>query len=76
MSIRTSLENKLYEISLVLEKKYKFNKDIGVLEGLSGIAMFFFYYSKQIQDDRYSEVGNNIIWEIIEKIEIQKTKSI
>ena len=36
------LENRLKEISVLLEENYKSEPQIGVLEGIGGIALFFF----------------------------------
>ncbi|MGS2765261.1 lanthionine synthetase C family protein [Sinomicrobium sp. M5D2P9] len=62
------LRDKLEEISIVLEKKYRQMKDIGVLTGISGIAMFCFYYSRFSGKEYYAGVGSEILSEVFERI--------
>ena len=61
------LYKKLEEINEVL-KKDSDNNHIGVLAGISGRAMFHFYYARLIEDDEVAEIGVDIISEIVEKI--------
>jgi len=68
MNQESLLLNKLTEISAVLSKNHEGNKDIGVLSGISGIALFQFYYSRFIDDESYADIGVGIISSIIEKI--------
>ncbi len=68
MQIRLKLEKKLKEISEILSKEYKQNPDIGVLSGISGIALFHFYYSKYLKIDKYNDIGLDILSEVIDRI--------
>ncbi len=45
MELRICLQNKLTEIGNILFERVDQNKDIGVLGGISGIALFHFYFS-------------------------------
>ncbi len=62
------LKKKLIEIDLSLRSNYKNNSNIGVLSGISGVALFQFYYSKYIQQEVNADLGAEIVSEIIEKI--------
>jgi len=66
--VKLQLEKKLQEISTVLIREYKQNTAIGVLSGTSGIALFFFYYSKYLDVDTYADVGIEILEDIINRI--------
>ncbi len=68
MDIEERLRDKLSEISAILGTKAYENKEIGVLSGVSGIALFQFYYSKLLDDDTYAEIGAETITEAIELI--------
>ena len=46
MELKTALKTKLFEINKVLKSKYLNNKEIGVLGGVSGVALFHFYFSE------------------------------
>lgn len=61
-------EQKLLEISLALEKNYRLKSEVGLLDGLGGVALFFFYYGRFKNIDKYAEIGTQIIELIIEKI--------
>jgi len=63
---KSILEKKLIEIHHILESNYHKEKDIGALSGLSGISLFYFYYSKYLNID--SDIGLDIISNCIDKI--------
>ena len=62
------LRKKLKEIDLSLRENYKTNTNIGVLAGISGVALFQFYYAKFTNQEANENLGTEIIFEIIEKI--------
>jgi lantibiotic modifying enzyme len=66
--VKLQLEKKLQEISTVLIREYKQDNNIGVLSGASGIALFFFYYSKYLDIDTYADIGIKILEDIINRI--------
>ena len=68
MDRESLLRQKLSEISTILKKEYKSVPDIGVVAGISGIALFQFYYSKFLDVDEHSEIGAEMISTCIEKI--------
>ncbi|KYG79636.1 lanthionine synthetase C family protein [Roseivirga echinicomitans] len=65
---KIDLEKKLEEIEKVLEQKYLEDSHLGVLAGLSGISLFFFYYAKYKQDNRPAEIGSSILEESLSRI--------
>ncbi len=62
------LNKKLKEISSILQKQHTDVTDVGVMSGLSGIALFQFYYSKYLDVDKHSDIGIEMISNCIEKI--------
>lgn len=62
------LKEKLESINSIIEIEYKNEKQIGVLDGLSGIALFQFYYSKYLNVDEHADLGIEIITNCIAKI--------
>ena len=68
MVAKPLLEKKLQEISHILKNAYKQDTNIGVLAGISGISLFFFYYSKYLDVDTYADTGTDILEEVIHKI--------
>lgn len=62
------LEIKLKEINILLREKYSYEEHIGVLGGLSGIALFQFYYAKYTNTDQFSDWGQDTLEKIIKKI--------
>ncbi len=62
------LESKLKDIDIIIKTEYKKEEQLGVLSGLSGIALFQFYYSKYLDTDSNADVGVDIISNSIEKI--------
>lgn len=62
------LENQLLKIAEAIRTHHKKENKIGVLTGLSGMALFFFYYAKFLDDDSLSDIGVELISDCIEKI--------
>ncbi|GAA4275171.1 lanthionine synthetase C family protein [Aquimarina gracilis] len=62
------LLQKLEEISSALQQEYQNTNEMGVLSGRAGIALFQFYYSKFLQDEKPADVGVEILSSIIEAI--------
>lgn len=62
------LREKLKEIDLILREEYQHNPNIGVLSGISGVAVFQFYYARFLQDEQHEDVGAAILTSVIEKI--------
>ena len=62
------LENKLKEIDTIIKSQFENEAHLGVLAGLSGMALFQFYYSKYLDTDSNANVGVAIISNGIEKI--------
>lgn len=62
------LEKKLKEIDQIIKSKYKEESQIGVLAGLSGIALFEFYYSKYLDIDDHADIGVEMLTDCIDKI--------
>ncbi|MGB5822032.1 MAG: lanthionine synthetase C family protein [Saonia sp.] len=62
------LHQKLKKISDILQDKYKEVEDVGVLAGISGIALFQFYYSKYLDVDEHADFGTEMISHCIDKI--------
>jgi len=65
---RMQLEQKLQEINKILSNKYHQDANIGVLAGISGIALFHFYYSKYLEVDTYADIGVEILGEVVNRI--------
>jgi class I lanthipeptide synthase len=65
---KVKLEVKLEDINILLREKYIHEKHVGVLEGLSGIALFQFYYAKYTNNDKFSDWGKDSLEKIIERI--------
>ncbi|MBC74168.1 MAG: hypothetical protein CMH47_18255 [Muricauda sp.] len=58
----------LDDISEIIVSKYTSQTELGVLAGLSGLAMFQFYYSKYLEDGDSSNIGLEMLSFGIEKI--------
>lgn len=58
----------LEKISKEIKKRYAYEKEIGVLMGVSGLALFQFHYSKYLDDNAHSELGAEMISLCIERI--------
>lgn len=68
MNTETILLDKLEKISAILSENYTNNQHVGVLSGISGIALFQFYYAKFTENDAHADVGVDMISTVIEKI--------
>lgn len=66
MSKNKILLDKLSEINQAL--KYETNEQLGVLSGMSGRALFQFYYSKFLEIDEHAGIGTDILSRCIENI--------
>ncbi|NCO62727.1 MAG: hypothetical protein COW66_13025 [Flavobacteriaceae bacterium CG18_big_fil_WC_8_21_14_2_50_34_36] len=66
--MKDRLERKIIEIEKIIKLKYKDEKGIGLLMGLSGMALFEFYYSKYFNSEENAEIGSDIIIECVNKI--------
>ncbi|KAA2218523.1 lanthionine synthetase C family protein [Maribacter flavus] len=62
------LQKHLSEISLIIEREYKSMQDVGILGGISGCALFQFYYAKFLDSDYHSNLGIDIVAYCIDKI--------
>ena len=62
------LKKQLEEISKIIQLNYRKEEHLGVLAGISGMALFQFYYAKYLDDDRFSDLGVEMISYCIEKI--------
>ncbi|SEK69613.1 Lanthionine synthetase C-like protein [Aquimarina amphilecti] len=67
-NLKPILLDKLESISTILSENYKNNEHVGVLSGISGIALFQFYYSKFTEKESHADVGVEIISSVIERI--------
>ncbi|GAA0715258.1 hypothetical protein GCM10009430_09470 [Aquimarina litoralis] len=68
MNTESILLDKLEKISAILSENYTDNQHVGVLSGISGIALFQFYYAKFTDNDAHADVGVDMISTVIEKI--------
>lgn len=62
------LKKQLKEIGKLVETRFVNEEHIGVLSGISGMALFQFYYAKYLDDDRLSDLGVEMISHCIQKI--------
>ncbi|WP_299678327.1 lanthionine synthetase C family protein [uncultured Dokdonia sp.] len=69
MNLNNKLESKLDEIADFLLNHEDYNPEIGALTGLSGNALFHFYFGNYKNDDRHIEKGVDIIIELFNRIE-------
>ncbi len=63
------LEQKLKEINSCIKEQYPDQHHIGVLDGLSGISLFQFYYAHYTKTDAPEEIGIDILEKSITKID-------
>lgn len=68
MNTKSVLLDKLEQISSILSENYKDTEHVGVLSGLSGIALFQFYYAKLLEEESHADIGVEMISLVIEKI--------
>lgn len=66
--IKEELEEKLKEINEIIKKEYSNSTSVGVLEGLSGISLFQFYYSRYLNNNDFNNDGIETLNLCIEKI--------
>jgi lantibiotic modifying enzyme len=64
----SQLEIKLDEIAEVIKKDLEKQKDIGVLDGLSGLAIFAFEYGKFRNNESFYDLGGDILAVCINRI--------
>ena len=69
MDINRRLEIKLDEIAISLLNHKCDNTEIGALTGISGNALFHFYYSRYRKDNLHAEKGAEIITETFNRIQ-------
>jgi len=70
MNIKQRLSDTLDEISdILLNFSIEKNTEIGALAGISGIALFHFYYAKFKDDEKHQEKGTELIYEVLNRIE-------
>ncbi|WP_268225447.1 lanthionine synthetase C family protein [Sinomicrobium oceani] len=62
------LHQKLSEIHAILKEKYSENDQTGVLAGISGIALFHFYYAKYTDTDAFADTGVEVLSSSIDRI--------
>lgn len=62
------LKEKLATISGIITTKYTEETHLGVLTGLSGLALFQFYYSKFLNRDEHTDTGLDILTQCIDHI--------
>lgn len=60
--------NKLKKINQILKEKYEESDQTGVLAGMSGIALFHFYYAKYTDTDEFADTGVDILTDCIDRI--------
>ncbi len=68
LTLQQTAEKKLREIYELLQGHYQEPEEIGVLTGRSGIALFFFYYSKLAQQEEAADKGVHILSEIVDQL--------
>ena len=68
MMNKRALEEKLKEINEIITVQHRHETQIGVLNGLSGISLFQFYYSKYLDTNAYTDIGEEILTNAIDKI--------
>ncbi len=62
------LKKQLNNISTILQERYREISDVGVVAGISGMALFQFYYSKYLDVDTHADIGAEMISHCIEQI--------
>ena len=55
------LKKKLEEINIIIDSNYQDTKHLGVLTGISGIALFKFYYAKYSDNNEPRDTGLKIL---------------
>lgn len=62
------LTKKLNQINRAVQDNYQKEDQIGVLSGLTGLAIFQFYYSKLYEDQTSADIGSEMLSKVIEHI--------
>ncbi len=65
---KDTLEKKLKEINATIKDQLSNQKKIGVFDGLAGISLFKFYYSKYLNIDDHGDMGVAILTDCINTI--------
>ncbi len=61
--------DKLGEISeVLLENTGKLEKNLGVMGGKAGVALFFFYYAQLTMEEKYIDFAHSLLAEIFDEI--------
>ena len=68
MNKESILLDKLAQIHTILSETVKDEKEIGVLSGMSGIALFHFYYAKFLGEESIADIGVDVITLLFQKI--------
>lgn len=68
MEITNCSKERLIQINKILIEEYKTQKQLGVLAGMSGLALFQFYYSKFLDDQEHADLGVEILNHCIENL--------
>lgn len=68
VDLKKTLEYKLNEINTIIREESHKEVNIGLINGLSGVALFQFYYAKFTDNDTYADWGQDTLIKIIEKI--------
>jgi len=68
MNQKEQLQEKLKEIDRILRDTYQDHTEIGVLSGISGLALFQFYYGKLLGEESNTDVGAEMLSLVIQKI--------
>lgn len=63
-----NLQSVLKKINNIVNEQYASRKQLGLCSGLSGAALFQFYYSRYTQDNEISNSGIDILGECISQI--------
>ncbi len=71
INLQSEVEENLKLIANKLKDVYQ-NKNIGLLSGNSGIALFLFYYAKHIQSNKYYQIAMDVVDDIFNKVESSK----
>ncbi|WP_418502321.1 lanthionine synthetase C family protein [Flagellimonas sp.] len=61
-------QKKLREINHIVKNQYKDLTEVGVIAGISGLALFQYYYSKYLDVDEHGDFGSKMLSYSIEKI--------
>lgn len=68
-SLNPALLLKLEEITAALESHWTDIESIGLLDGRSGIALYFFYYSLFTHNHRYADLGHQVIASVMDTVD-------